>query len=167
MKHRPERQWHTANWRRPTRSGWCAFRKSETRTNDGNRQQRHSARGATKRRDRSTRPTQRNGVGHAQDKAREWQQSPPQKRTRPPPRRSEGWNEGATPTGTPTEEQREKSDRPRKGKDQAEREELSLTRCLRVGHSKRTGSPRAPREPSGRGRSLTRRRSLEAQKTTC
>ena len=57
---------------------------------------------------------------------------------------------------------REKGDRPRKGKDQAEREELSLTRCLREGNSKRTGSPRVPREPSGRGRSLTRRRSLRA-----
>ena len=30
-------------------------------------------------------------------------------------------------------------------------------------HSKRTGSHRAPREPSGRGRSLTRRRRLQAQ----
>ena len=57
---------------------------------------------------------------------------------------------------------REKGDRPLKGKDQAEREELSLTRCLREGNGKRTGSPRAPREPSGRGRSLTRRRSLQA-----
>ena len=66
---------------------------------------RHGARGATMWRDRSTRPTQRNGWGHAQDIARERQQSPPQKRTRPPPRRSEGWNEWATPTGPPTEEQ--------------------------------------------------------------
>ena len=57
------------------------------------------------RRDRATRPTQRNGWRHAQDIARECQQSPPQKRTRPPPRRSEGWNEWATPTGPPTEEQ--------------------------------------------------------------
>ena len=78
---------------------------SDTPTNDGNRQQRHGARGATMRRDRSTRPTQRNGWGHAQDIARERQQSPLQKRTRPPPRRSEGWNEWATPTGPPTEEQ--------------------------------------------------------------
>ena len=45
-----------------------------------------------------------NGWGHAQDIARERQQSPPQKRTRPPPRRSEGWKEWATPTGPPTEE---------------------------------------------------------------
>ena len=44
-----------------------------------------------------------------------------------------------------------KRDRPRKGKDQAEREELSLTRSLREGNSKRTGSPRAPGEPTGRG----------------
>ena len=48
-----------------------------------------------------------------------------------------------------------KSDRPRKGKDQAEREELSLTRSNREGNSKRTGSPRAPGEPTGRGGSLT------------
>ena len=62
---------------------------------------------------------------------------------------------------------REKGDRPLKGKDQAEREELSPTRCLREGHSKRSGSLRAPRESSGRGLSLTRRRRLQAQKTTC
>ena len=54
-----------------------------------------------------------------------------------------------------------------RGKDQAEREELSQTRCRREGHSKSAGSPKAPRESSGRGRSLTRRISLQAQKTTC
>ena len=69
------------------------------------------------RRDLTTRPTQRNGGGHAQDIARERQQSPPQKRTRPPPRRSEGRNERATPTGPPTEEQtREKVTDPRRGR---------------------------------------------------
>ena len=52
---------------------------------------------------------------------------------------------------------REKGDRPLKGKDQAEREELSPTRSRREDHSKRTGSHRVPREASGRGRSLTRR----------
>ena len=57
---------------------------------------------------------------------------------------------------------REKGNRPLKGKDQAEREELLLTRSLREGNSKRTSSPRAPREPSGRGRSLTRRKRLQA-----
>ena len=56
---------------------------------------------------------------------------------------------------------------PLKGKDQAERPELSQTRGHSEGHSKRAGSPRAPRELSGRGRSLTRRRILPAQKTTC
>ena len=56
---------------------------------------------------------------------------------------------------------------PPKGKDQAERVELSQTRCRSEGHSKRAGSPRAPRESPGRGRSLTRRRILQAQKTTC
>ena len=59
---------------------------------------------------------------------------------------------------------REKGDRPLKGKDQAEREKLSPTRSRREDHSKRTGSHRAPREVSGRGRSLTRRRGLQAQK---
>ena len=39
------------------------------------------------------RPMQINGVGHARDIARERQQSPLQKRTRLPPRRSEGRNE--------------------------------------------------------------------------
>ena len=61
---------------------------------------------------------------------------------------------------------REKGRGPPKGKDQAEREKLSQTRCLSEGHSKYAGSPRAPRESSGRGRSLTRRRSLQDQKTT-
>ena len=56
---------------------------------------------------------------------------------------------------------------PLKGKDQAERLELSQTRGRSEGHSKRAGSPRAPRESSGRGQSLTRRRILQAQKTTC
>ena len=69
------------------------------------------------RRDLTTRPTQRNGGGHTQDISRERQQSPPQKRTRPPPRRSEGRNEWATLTGPPTEEQtREKVTYPRRGR---------------------------------------------------
>ena len=55
-----------------------------------------------------------------------------------------------------------KSDRPQKGKDQAEREELSLTGSHREGNSKRTGSPRVPGEPTGRGGSLTRRIILQA-----
>ena len=59
---------------------------------------------------------------------------------------------------------RERGDRPLKGKDQAEREELSPTRSRREDHSKRTGSHRSPRESSGRGRSLTRRRRLQAKK---
>ena len=65
---------------------------SETRTKDGNRPERHGARGATMRREQTMRPMQRNGGGYAQDRGRERQQSPPQKRTRPPPRRSEGRN---------------------------------------------------------------------------
>ena len=101
--------------------------------------------------DLTTRPTQRNGGGHAQDIARERQQSPPQKRTS---HHQEGAREGMSDA--------RKSDRPQKGKDQAEREELSLTRSHREGNSKRTGSPRAPGEPTGRGGSLTRRRILQA-----
>ena len=69
------------------------LRKSETHTKDGNRPERHSARGATMRRELTMTPTQINGGGHAQDIARERQQSPPQKRTRLSPRRSEGMNE--------------------------------------------------------------------------
>ena len=56
---------------------------------------------------------------------------------------------------------------PLKGKDQLEGLELSQTRGRSEGHSKRAGSPREPRESSGRGQSLTRRRILQAQKTTC
>ena len=87
------------------------------------------------RRELTMRPTQINGGGYAQDIARECQQSPPQKRTRLPPRRSD--SDRASNRGTNSS----KSYRPRKGKDQAEREELSLTRSLREG----TGSaPVAP-----------------------
>ena len=113
-KHQPEHQRHPAIRRRPTRSGvrryrWSnrnspraptgptpgetPLRKSEKRTKDGNRPERHCARGATTRRELTMRPTQINGGGHTQDIARERQQSPPQKRTRLPPRRSEGRNE--------------------------------------------------------------------------
>ena len=129
--------------------GETPLRKSETRTNDGNRQRRHGARGATMRRDRPTRPTQRKGGGHAQDIARARQQSPPQKRTRPPPGRSERLRQGLQ-----LRNKREKGVRPPKGKDQAEREELSQTRCRSEGHSKRSGSPRAvskhKRQPADR-----------------
>ena len=53
---------------------------------------------------------------------------------------------------------------PLKGKDQGERLELSQTHVRSKGHSKRTSSPRAPRESSGRGRSLTLRRIFQAQR---
>ena len=62
---------------------------------------------------------------------------------------------------------REIGDGPRKGKDQAERPELSQTRCHSEGHRKRAGSLMAPRASSGRGQRLTRRRISQAQKTTC
>ena len=58
---------------------------------------------------------------------------------------------------------REKGDRPRKGKDQGEREEPSQTRSLMEDHSKCTGSHMELRQLSGRGRSLTRRRRVQAQ----
>ena len=58
---------------------------------------------------------------------------------------------------------REKGDRPRKGKDQAEREEPSQTRSPMEDQSKRTGSHMVLRQVAGRDRSLTRRRREEAQ----
>ena len=58
---------------------------------------------------------------------------------------------------------RKKGDRPRKGKDQVEREEPSQTRSRMEDHSKRTGRHRSPRASSGRGQSLTRRRRVQAQ----
>ena len=77
----------------------------------------HGARGVTMRRELTRRLTQINGAGHARDIARERQQSPPQKRTRLSPRRSEGRNEWATPTGPPTEEQTgEKATDPGRGR---------------------------------------------------
>ena len=101
-KHWPEHPRHPAKRRRPTK--------------DGNRPERHGARGATMRRELTKILTQINGGGHAQDIARERQQSPLQKRTRLPPRRSEGRNEWATPTWPPTEEQtREKVTDPGRG----------------------------------------------------
>ena len=78
--------------RDPTQ-GETPLPKSEMCTDDGNRQERHGARGATMRRELTRRQTQINGAGHARDIARERQQSPPQKRTRLPPRRNEGRNE--------------------------------------------------------------------------
>ena len=62
---------------------------------------------------------------------------------------------------------REKGGGPLKGKDQRERRELSQTRGLSEGHRKRAGSHRAQRESSGKGRSPTRKRKYQAQKTTC
>ena len=78
----------------------------------------------------------RNGQGHHQEGARD------------------GMSERLR-QGLQLKNKREKGVRPPKGKDQAERVELSQTRCRSEGES------------SGRGRSLTRRRSLQAQKTTC
>ena len=57
--------------------------------------------------------------------------------------------------------------RPLKGKNQRERLELSQTRSRSEGHSKLAGSHGAQREISGSGRSRTRRRYFQAQKTTC
>ena len=52
--------------RDPTQ-GETPLRKSEMCTDDGNRQERHGAKGATMRRELTRRPAQRNGVGHARD----------------------------------------------------------------------------------------------------
>ena len=62
---------------------------------------------------------------------------------------------------------REIGDGPLKGKNQGERLEHSQARGLSEGHSKSVSNHRAQRETSGRGRSPTRRRYFQAQKTTC
>ena len=126
MKHRPELQWAYGQMWRPTRSGGRRYRWShrwphglrrsptdgETPLRKSNRSQRTdtvSKDVAQERRqcewDQQTRPTPRKGGGQAQDIARERQLGPPPKRTRTPPRRSEGWNAWATPTWPQTEEQ--------------------------------------------------------------
>ena len=90
------------------------------------------------RRDQSTIPTQRNGWGHAQDIVRERQQRSGQGH------HQEGARDGKSERlwqGLQLRNKHEKGDRPPKGKDQAEREELSPTRCRREDHSKRSGSP--------------------------
>ena len=113
-KHWPELQSHTAKWRRPTRSGVRRYRWSHRNSPrapmepnargdappqkpNAHQWQKPSAKTRCKRGDSAmgtiNETNAKNGWGHAQDKTRERQQSPPQKRTRPPPRRSEGWNE--------------------------------------------------------------------------
>ena len=63
----------------------------------------------------STNETQEKRMA-CQDIAIELQKSPPHKRTRTPPRRSEGWNRWATPTGPQTEEQNARGVGPLKSK---------------------------------------------------
>ena len=145
--------------RDPTQ-GETPLRKSEMCTDDGNRQERHGARGATMRRELTRRPTQRNGVGHARDIARERQQSPPQKRTRLPPRR-EGMSERLR-QGLPQRNKREKKLQTPEGEGPSREGRTLADSQPQGGNSKRTGSPRVPGEPTGRGGSHTRRRRLQA-----
>ena len=113
------------------------------------------------------RPMQRGGGWHAQDQAIERQLGPPQKWTRTPPRRSEGWNGWATRQGL-KRNRCEIGVGPLNGKNQLERQELSQTRDRSECYSKRAGSHRVQRESTGRGWSpLPRRRICQAQKTTC
>ena len=133
--------------------------RTETASEDTARERRHCGQ------DRQTRLTQRKGGRCAQDRARECQQGPPQKRTRTPPRRSEGWNERLR-QGRKLRNKREIGGGPLKGKNQGEREELSQTRGRSEGHSQHADSHRAPRESTGRGRSPTIRRYHPARKTT-
>ena len=117
MKHRPELQWAYGQITETDQDRWKAIEVEPPLTpwaptepnvwgdappqelplaKDGHHQQRRGERGDSAneidKRDRQTRPTPRKGGGHAQDIARERQLGPPQKRTRTPPRRSEGWN---------------------------------------------------------------------------
>ena len=131
MKHRPELQWHTAYWRRPTRSsvrryGW-SHRNSPRAPTEPNAWA-----------ESVSKAHRRSGQGHHQEGARD------------------GMSERLR-QGLQLRNKCEKVGRPPKGKDQAEREELSQTRCRSEVHSKRAGNPRASRESSGRGRSLTRK----------
>ena len=66
-------------------------------------QRRHGARGATMQTGFTNETTAKWMA--RQDIAIELQKGPPHKRTRTPPRRSEGWSRWATPTGPQTEEQ--------------------------------------------------------------
>ena len=98
------------------------------------------------------RPMQRKGGGHAQDITRERQQGPPPKRTRTPPRRSEGRNGRATPTGPQTEKHmRDRCRTPEKEEHWREsRTLLRLAVTVRT-TSKRAGSYRERRESTDRG----------------
>ena len=147
--------------RDPTQ-GETPLRKSEMCTDDGNRQERHGARGATMRRELTRRLTQRNGVGHARDIARERQQSP---------RRSvqgyhqEGAREGMSERlrqGLPQRNKREKKLQTPEGEGPSREGRTLADSQPQGGNSKRNGSPRVPGEPTGRGGSHNRRRRLQA-----
>ena len=111
------------------------------------------------RRERSTRPTQRTAEGMHRTKPESVSKAHHQEGAR------DGTREQLR-QGLQLRNKREKGDRPLKGKDQAEGRTLADSQP-QEDHSKSTGSHRSPREPSGRGRRLTRRRRLQAQKTTC
>ena len=188
MKHRPELQRHTANWRRPTRSGVRRYRWSHRNSprapmepnawgdappqkRNAHQRRKPSAKTRCKRGDNVTgsindtdaKKRLRARSGHSQRASAK----PTAEADKATTKKERGMESERLRQGLQLRSKRERGDRPPKGKDQAEREELSPTRCRREDHSKCSGSPRAPRELSGRGRSLTRRRRLQAQKTTC
>ena len=130
------------------------MRKSETRTKDGNRPERHSARGATMRRELTMRPTQINGGGHAQDIARSVQGY-----------HQEGAREGMSERlrqGLQQRNKREKKLQTPEGEGPSREGRTLADSQPQGGNSKRTGSPRVPGEPTSRGGSYTRRRRLQA-----
>ena len=86
----------------------CKSNRTE-RTETASKEGRHCER------DLQTRPTQRKGGRHAQDRTIERHQDPPQKRTRTPSKRSEGWNERLR-QGLKLRNKREIGGGPRKGR---------------------------------------------------
>ena len=188
MKHRPELQWHTANWRRPTRSGVRWYRwshrnspRAPTEPNtwgdappqklNAHQWRKPAAKTRCKRGDNVTGLTnetdakkrRRARSGHSQ-RASAKPTAEADKATTKKERGMEWVSDSDRASNRGTNARKEAD--PWRGRTK-QREKLSQTRCLSEDHRKRTGSPRAPRESSGRGQSLTRRRSLQAQKTTC
>ena len=183
MKHRPELQSHTANWRRPTRSGVRRYRWSHRNSpraptepnawgdappHKRNKHQRRKpyAKTRCKRGDNATGPINETDAqkrlrarsGHSQRASARPTAEADKANTKK--ERGMEWvsdSDRASNWGTNA---RKVTD-PWRGRTK-QRGKNSPTRSRREDHSKRTSSHKSPRESSGRGRSLTRRRRLQA-----
>ena len=188
MKHRPEPQSHKANRRRPTRSGvrWSRWSHRNTprapmepnawgdappHKRNAHQWRKPSAKTRCKRGDNATgsinEPDAKKRLRARSGHTRRASAKPNAEADKATTKKERGmeWvsdSDRASNWGTNA---RKVTD-PWRGRTK-QREELSPTRSRREDHSKRTSSHRSPRESSGRGRSLTRRRRLQAQKATC